>query len=89
MKYNYLNADEAEERFERRNKTLNYFSIMLSKKMKDQGEEGEEGKVAGEEKGGEDGAGSSNTISKRKKKQAETDAGLVSSVSKHVHMSGW
>ena len=34
VKYNYLDADEAEERFENRNKTLNLFSIMVSKKLK-------------------------------------------------------
>lgn len=41
VKYNYFDADEAEAEFEKRNKTLNYFSVMLSKKMKNS-EEGEE-----------------------------------------------
>ena len=35
VKYNYLNDEEAEERFEKRNKTLNYFSIMVSKRIKE------------------------------------------------------
>ena len=66
VKYNFLDADEAEERFEQRNKTLNYFSIMLSKKLKDS------------EDGDEDGAGGSDgkeARSKEKKKAA--DSGLV------------
>ena len=35
IKYNYLKDDEAEERFEKRHKTLNYFSIMVSKRIKE------------------------------------------------------
>lgn len=71
VKYNYLKADEAEERFERRNKTLNLFSVMLSKKLRDQeGEEGEGGV-------GEGGEGSSGGGGGRSKK-LEEDVGLVS-----------
>ena len=65
VKYNFLDADEAEERFEKRNKTLNYFSIMLSKKLKD----GEEGEVEG-------GAGVKEVASKEKKKPS-ADGELV------------
>ena len=68
VKYNYLKEEEAEERFERRNKTLNYFSIMLSKKLKD-GEEGEGGGML------ETGEGSSGV--KSKKKTMDADLGLV------------
>lgn len=50
MKYKYLNDDEAEERFEKRNKTLNYFSIMVSKRIKDQ--DGEEAEVEEKSKSG-------------------------------------
>ena len=39
VKYNYFDADEAEAEFEKRNKTLNYFSVMLSKKMKNSEEQ--------------------------------------------------
>lgn len=41
VKYNYLNDEEAEERFEKRNKTLNYFSIMVSKRIKEKEESNE------------------------------------------------
>ncbi|KAK3748199.1 hypothetical protein RRG08_039453 [Elysia crispata] len=34
VKYKYLNSDEAEEEFSRRDKTLNYFSIMVKKRLK-------------------------------------------------------
>ena len=71
VKYNYLDADEAEERFERRSKTLNLFSIMLSKKLKGQGEEGEE-----EEGGGDMGEGGK-ARGKRSKKIAASQLGLV------------
>lgn len=71
MKYNFLDADEAEERFEKRNKTLNYFSIMLSKKLKDS-EEGEEEKAAGAGEGGKD-----VKVKERKKAGAAADSGLV------------
>ena len=75
MKYNYLDADEAEERFERRDKTLNYFSIMLSKRLKGQQEEGE---GLGEEGAGlEEGPGSKKPKKLRRKTQEEED-GLVS-----------
>ena len=42
VKYNYLNDEEAEEKFEKRNKTLNYFSIMVSKRIKEKDEGSEE-----------------------------------------------
>jgi transcription initiation factor TFIIF subunit alpha len=45
-KYKYLNSEEAEEEFDRRDKTLNYFSIMLKKRIK----KDEEGAADGEEK---------------------------------------
>ena len=68
VKYNYLDADEAEERFEQRNKTLNYFSIMLSKKLKDS------------EEGGEDEYGASDSKEPRAKERKKTaDTGLVKS----------
>ena len=35
MKYKYLNDEEAEAQFERRNKTLNFFSVMVNKRIKD------------------------------------------------------
>ncbi|XP_025111073.1 general transcription factor IIF subunit 1-like isoform X2 [Pomacea canaliculata] len=38
-RYKYLNADEAEEEFSRRDKTLNYFNIMLKKRMKNEEKE--------------------------------------------------
>ncbi|KAL5016646.1 hypothetical protein ScPMuIL_006235 [Solemya velum] len=38
-KYKYLNSDEAEEEFTRRDKTLNMFSIMLKKRINKGGEE--------------------------------------------------
>ncbi len=69
VKYNYLNEEEAEERFERRNKTLNYFSIMLSKKIKEGEGEGDEG--AGE-------GGTFKGLSAKGKRKIEADAGLVS-----------
>ena len=75
MKYNYLDADEAEERFERRDKTLNYFSIMLSKRLKGQQEEGEgpEGEGAGpnERQGVK-------KLKKLRRKTVEEEEGLVS-----------
>ena len=39
VKYNFLNDEEAEERFEKRHKTLNYFSIMMSKRIKEKTED--------------------------------------------------
>ncbi|XP_064382370.1 general transcription factor IIF subunit 1-like [Halichondria panicea] len=36
VKYNFLNEEEAEAQFEKRNKTLNYFSVMVSKRLRDQ-----------------------------------------------------
>ena len=48
VKYDYLNADEAEKRFEQRHKTLNYFSVMLSRKLREEGDgEGGEGVEGG------------------------------------------
>ena len=76
MKYNYLNEDEAEERFKRRNKTLNQFSIMMSKKLKNQEGEEEEG---GE---GEEGAGASVGKGKGKGKKKAAELGLVCGVSR-------
>lgn len=66
VKYNYLDADEAEERFEKRNKTLNYFSIMLSKKLKNSEEEEEGGGGGGVAEG-----------KPKEKKKASADSGLV------------
>ena len=75
MKYNFLDADEAEEKFERRDKTLNYFSIMLSKRLKGQQEEGE---GQGEEGAGlEEGLGSSKKFKKQRRKTKEEEDGLV------------
>ena len=45
VKYDYLNEDEAEKRFEQRHKTLNYFSVMLSRRLREE-EEGGEGVTA-------------------------------------------
>ena len=75
MKYNYLDADEAEERFERRDKTLNYFSIMLSKRLKGQQEEGE---GLGEEGAGLDEGPGSKKLKKLRRKTQEEEDGLVS-----------
>ncbi|XP_076440492.1 general transcription factor IIF subunit 1-like isoform X3 [Babylonia areolata] len=36
IRYKYLNSDEAEEEFSRRDKTLNYFNIMLKKRVKNE-----------------------------------------------------
>ncbi|KAK7100494.1 general transcription factor IIF subunit 1-like [Littorina saxatilis] len=36
IRYKYLNAEEAEEEFSRRDKTLNYFNIMLKKRVKNE-----------------------------------------------------
>lgn len=55
VQYNYLNDEEAEERFEKRNKTLNYFSIMVSKRIREKEgkevEEAEEKSKLGKKKG--------------------------------------
>ena len=48
MKYNFLNEEEAEARFEKRHKTLNLFSVMLSKKLKSKQEGEEEEDLPGE-----------------------------------------
>ncbi len=73
VKYNFLDADEAEEKFEQRNKTLNYFSIMLSKKLKTP-EDREEGGVAG--------LGDRKEITMKEKAKASGagDGGLVSNL---------
>nr|KAG5688341.1 hypothetical protein BaRGS_027883 [Batillaria attramentaria] len=44
IRYKYLNSEEAEEEFSRRDKTLNYFNIMVKKRMQseDKAVEGEE-----------------------------------------------
>lgn len=72
MKYNYLD-DEAEERFERRDKTLNYFSIMLSKRLK-----GEEGEGLGVEGVGLDKGPGMKKSKKLRRKTREEEDGLVS-----------
>lgn len=45
IRYKYLNSEEAEEEFSRRDKTLNYFNLMVKKRMQieDKSVEGEEG----------------------------------------------
>ena len=64
VKYDYLNADEAEEKFEQRHKTLNYFSVMLSRKLREeQGEGGEGGEGGGG--GGGGGGGKKKDIKKK------------------------
>ena len=79
MKYNYLTAEEAEEKFERRNKTLNYFTIMLSKKLKNQEGEDREGMMDGSLLGGEGGGGRGEEGGKGKKKKLDAaDKNLVS-----------
>ena len=85
MKYNYLDADEAEERFERRDKTLNYFSIMLSKRLKGQQEEGE---GPGEEGAGLDEGTGSKKLKKFRRKTQEEEDGLVSGGNTIVTYSG-
>ncbi|XP_030852322.1 general transcription factor IIF subunit 1 [Strongylocentrotus purpuratus] len=44
--YKTLNAEEAEEEFGRRDKTMNYFSVMVQKKLKKQDEEDVEEKTS-------------------------------------------
>ena len=55
VQYSYLNDDEAEERFEKRNNTLNYFSIMVSKRIREkegkESAEPEEKTKSGKKKG--------------------------------------
>lgn len=43
IKYQTLTADEAEEEFGRREKTVNYFSLMVKKRLMDNKEDLEEG----------------------------------------------
>ena len=74
IKYNFLNEEEAEEQFEKRNKTLNLFSVMLSKKLRDKGAE-EEGGMAGDVGGVEEEAVRMGFKGKGKKKASD---GLVS-----------
>ena len=59
VKYDYLDAEEAEKKFEQRHKTLNYFSVMLSRRLRE-----EEGEGGGE--GGEVAAGGKKKNAKRK-----------------------
>ena len=66
VKYNYFNAEEAEEEFEKRNKTLNYFSIMVSKKMKGPEEGEEEAAMLAEGK-----------QARKKERKKAVDSGLV------------
>ena len=40
--YKTLNVEEAEERFSKRDKTMNHFAIMTQKRLKDKEEEGAE-----------------------------------------------
>ncbi|XP_059155268.1 general transcription factor IIF subunit 1-like [Physella acuta] len=50
VRYKYLNSEEAEEEYSRRDKTLNYFSIMVKKRIKkeeDHVDEDEDGKKGG------------------------------------------
>lgn len=54
VKYNFLNEEEAEARFEKRHKTLNMFSVMVSKKLKSKQEGGEEEELPGETGEGKD-----------------------------------
>ena len=74
MKYNYLDADEAEAKFESRDKTLNYFSIMMSKRLKGQQEEGE---GLGEEGAGLDDLTNPKKSKKQRRKVVEEEDGLV------------
>lgn len=62
VKYDYLNAEEAEKKFEERHKTLNYFSVMLSRKLR-------------EEEGGEGGEGVSGGSGGKKKTAKGKDTG--------------
>ena len=43
IKYQTLTADEAEEEFGRRERTVNYFSLMVKKRLMDNKEDLEEG----------------------------------------------
>ncbi|ELT96775.1 hypothetical protein CAPTEDRAFT_225119 [Capitella teleta] len=42
IKYKYLNSEEAEEEFTRRDRTLNYFSVMVKKRLKNDPDEPDE-----------------------------------------------
>jgi len=46
QRYNSLNAEEAEEQFEKRDKIMNYFSVMIQKKARQDEEDPEEEKGA-------------------------------------------
>ncbi len=63
-----MDADEAELKFEKRNNTLNYFSIMLNKKMRNL-EDGEAdlGGLEGKQGGGK----------RKEKKKMSAESGLV------------
>ena len=53
LSYKALSAEEAEEEFGRRNKILNYFSVMVRKRMKgDEAEGGEKEEETGSRKKG-------------------------------------
>lgn len=52
QRYKALSAEEAEEEFGRRNKVMNYFSLMLKKRLKGDDEEGEEIEELKNKKGG-------------------------------------
>ena len=43
IKHQTLTADEAEEEFSRRERTVNYFSLMVKKRLMDNKEDSEEG----------------------------------------------
>ncbi|KAH9515363.1 General transcription factor IIF subunit 1 [Bulinus truncatus] len=52
VRYKYLNSEEAEEEYSRRDKTLNYFSIMVKKRLKKEDEilDDDEGETKGGKK---------------------------------------
>ncbi|XP_058796551.1 general transcription factor IIF subunit 1 [Phymastichus coffea] len=45
QRYKALSAEEAEEEFNRRNKTMNYFNLMMRKRLRNDEEVGEEGEI--------------------------------------------
>ncbi|XP_046578369.1 general transcription factor IIF subunit 1-like [Haliotis rubra] len=58
IRYKYLNSEEAEEEFSRRDKTLNYFNIMVKKRLRndavDMDDEGSEKMPKGSKRKGKD-----------------------------------